>query len=353
MKSQLLQESRQALELHNFSEALQKTQQLIALDPGDHQSYLLYGDIFMEMENGTKAIEHYERGLAIRSDDASAFFKLGNAYEMKEDYQNALQQYKTARRLEPDNSLYAAYTGRALNRQGIESGNVNYENEGLGLMEQAFQAGITDANLREQLAIAHLTQAISHWPKHPEQEGYFVATELVHLQHTKAHLEWVTNLYDRSNQAITQRVAEIEGFVRDMEKRQFAGYPYLRKVPFIVGVMFGLFGQVFLGITMLAMGVLYHFSQYQPGYLANRMLFKGNYRPPFIVRRLDQMDNVLSGITIYSNSLSNLFLNKFLFNLVFGATRFGMVLVVLPYEIIKGFMANYGLKDQLMAKAQA
>lgn len=349
MNEQLFQESQTALEQHNFSEALQKAQQLINLNPGDHRAYIHYGDIFMEMENSTKAIENYEKALSIRPDDAAAFFKLGNAYEMKEDFQNARHQYQTARRLDPANTMYMGYLGRLLNLKGIETGNINFENEGLSLMEQAYAAGFTDTNLREQLSIAHLAQTMGNWRKHPEQEGYFVATEPIHIQHAKTHLEWVKNLHDPSNQAIAKRLAELEGVVSEAEKRTFAGYPYLLKVPFISGVIFFILGFKVVGIFGLLMGVLYHISQIKPVYMVNQQMFKGDYRDPFIVRRLDQMDRQLSGITIFSSSWSGLFFNKFLFNLVGGTIRYGMVLMMMPYEIVKGFMNNYGLITKIRA----
>lgn len=353
MKPQLMLESRTALEQQNFSEALQKAQQLIALDPGDHTTYLLYGDIFEAMDNGVKAIEQYEKALAIRPDDAEGFFKLGNAYELCEDNQSALSQYQTARRLDPANHLYMASYGRLLHKKGLDSGNVNYENEGLSLMEQAFHAGVRDAYLNEQLSIAHLLKATEDWQKHPEQADMIVPTDALHLQHAKIHLEWVRNLHDPANEAIAKRLAELDAVVRDNEKRVFAGYPYLRKAPLIVGGVVLLIGQVIPGIILLLLGSLYHVSQIKPVYMVNRMLFPGQYRDPFIVRRLDQMDRELSGITIFSSSWSGLFFNKFLFNFVFGALRYGMVIVMLPYEIIKGFIVNHGLKDQLMAKMRA
>jgi len=353
MKPQLMLESRTALEQQNFSEALQKAQQLIALDPGDHTAYLLYGDIFEAMDNGFKAIEQYEKALAIRPDDAEGFFKLGNAYELCEDTQSALSQYQTARRLDPANHLYMAYTGRLLNKKGLDSGNINFENDGLALMEKAFQAGVRDKNLNEQLAIAHLLKATESWRRHPEQPDMVMPTEQVHVEHTKSHLEWVRNLYDTTNQAIGQKLAELDNLVRINEQKQFAGYPYLRKAPLIVGGILLVAGQVIVGAILLVLAGLYHVSQLKPGYMVNRMHFPGEHRPPFIVRRLDQMDRELSGITIFSSSWSGLFFNKFLFNFVFGALRYGMVIVMLPYEITKGFMVNHGLKDQLMAKMRA
>ncbi len=353
MKSQLSQDIRTALDQDNFSEALQKTQQLISMDPADFDAYLLNGDIFLRMGNGAKAVENYEKAVSIRPHEAEAFFKLGNAYDHQEDIQKSLNQYQSARRLEPGNNLYMACVGRQLNKKGIESKNINLENEGLALMEQAYQAGVREENLNEQLSIAHLYQATNSWLEHPEKENFSVPTEKVHLEHAKIHLEWVRNLYDRSNQAIGKPLTELDELVRDMEKRYFAGYPYLRKVPFISGAVFFVFGFKILAIPTLLMGVAYHFSQFQPRYMANRQLFKGSYREPFIVRRLDQMNETLSGITIWSSSLSNLFFNKFLFALVFGTIRFGMVLMMLPYEIVKGFLNNYGLKQQLVEKVKS
>jgi tetratricopeptide (TPR) repeat protein len=353
MQPQLMLESRTALDQENFAEALQKAQQFVNLHPNDTNAYLCYGDVFLAMNNGPKAAEQYEKAIALRSDLAEAYFKLGNACEMREDDLGALSQYQTARRLDPTNDLYMAYHGRLLNKKGLDSGNINYENEGLALMEKAFHAGVRDTDLNEQLSIAHVFKATENWLKHPEQEGLIVPTEEVHLQHAKVHLEWVRNLHDPANEAIAKRLAELDAVVRDNEKRVFAGYPYLRKAPLIVGGIVLLIGQVIPGAILLVLAGLYHVSQLKPVYMVNRMQFPGQYRPPFIVRRLDQMDRELSGITIFSSSWSGLFFNKFLFNFVFGAVRYGMVIVMLPYEITKGFLVNHGLKDQLMAKIRA
>lgn len=353
MKPQLMQEIREAIQLENFSEALNKVQQLIKLDPNDAESCLLYADVFLAMENGAKAVEQSEKAVALRPDSAEAYFTLGNALELCEDNAGALNQYQTARRLDPANNLYMAYHGRMLNKKGLDAGNINYENEGLALMEKAFHAGVQDAALNEQLSIAHLFKATESWPKNPEQPDMVVPTEVIHLQHAKIHLEWVRNLHDPANEALAKRLADLDGVLRDNEKRVFAGYPYLRKAPLIVGGLLLLFGQVIAGVILLLMAGLYHVSQLKPVYMVNRMLFPGQYRPPFIVRRLDQMDQELSGITIFSSSWSGLFFNKFLFNLVFGAVRYGMVILMLPYEITKGFLVNHGLKAQLMAKMRA
>lgn len=353
MKPQLMLESRTALDQENFAEALQKAQQLIALDPNDHSAYLLYGDIFMAMDNGHKAAEQYEKAVSLRPDAAEAFYKLGNACELREDDQSALSQYQTARRLDPANDLYMASHGRLLNKKGLESGNINYENEGLALMEKAFHAGVRNAYLNEQLSIAHGLKATENWRKHPEQPDLIVPTEAVHLQHAKAHLEWVRHLHDPANEAIARRLAELDAVILENEKRVFAGYPYLRKAPLIVGGVVLLIGQVIPGIILLLLGGLYHVSQLKPVYMVNRMMFPGQYRDPFIVRRLDQMDQLLSGITFFDTSLTRLLFHKFLFGFAMGALRCGMVIFMLPYEITKGFLVNHGLKEQLMAKMRA
>lgn len=353
MKPQLIQDIRNAINLENFSEALNKAQQLIALDPNDAEAYLLYADVFLAMENATKAAGQCEKAIALRPDSAEAYFKLGNALELREDDPGALNQYQTARRLDPSNNLYMASYGRLLNKKGLDSGNTNYENEGLALMEKAFQAGVRDAALNEQLSIAHVLKATEGWPKHPEQPDMVVPTEAAHLQYAKTHLEWVRNLYDPTNEAVAKRLTELDAVVRDNEKRVFAGYTYLRKAPLIVGGILLLFGQVVFGAILLLLAGLYHVSQLKSVYMVNRMLFPGQYRPPFIVRRLDRMDEELSGITIFSSSWAGLFFNKFLFSTLVSAIRYGMVIVMLPYEITKGFLVNHGLKEQLMAKMRA
>ncbi|MBP6827385.1 MAG: tetratricopeptide repeat protein [Saprospiraceae bacterium] len=353
MKPQLMLEIRNALNFENYAEALQKAQQLINLDPNDADAYLLYGDVFKAMDNGIKAVEQYEKALAIQPGNAEGFFKLGNAYEMREDEQSALSQYQSARRLDPSNNLYLAYHGRLLNKKGLDSGNINYENEGLDMMEKAYQAGVRDENLHEQLAIAHLCKSTESWRRHPEQADLVVPTEQMHVEHAKIHLEWVRNLYDRSNQAISQKLAELDNLVRINETKQFAGYPYLRKAPLVVGGILLVFGFLIAGGIVLLLAGLYHVSQLKPGYMINRMQFPGEYRHPFIVRRLDQMDNMLSGITFFDSSLSRLLFHKFLFGFAVSAMRYCMVIMMLPYEIVKGFLVNHGLKEQLMAKMRA
>lgn len=353
MKPQLIQEIRNAINSENFSEALNKAQQLIALDPNDADACLLYADVFLAMENATKAAEQCEKAIALRPDSAEAYFKLGNALELREDDPGALNQYQTARRLDPANNLYMAYHGRLLHKKGLDSGNINYENEGLALMEKVFHAGVRDAALNEQLSIAHVLKATESWPKNPEQPDMVVPTEAKHLQHAKIHLEWVRNLYDPTNEAVAKRLTELDAVVGDNEKRVFAGYPYLRKAPLIVGGLVLLIGQVIPGAILLVLGGLYHVSQLKPVYMVNRMLFPGQYRHPFIVRRLDQMDEFLSGITFFDSSLSRLLFHKFLFGFVVSAMRYMMVIVMLPYEITKGFLVNHGLKEQLMAKMRA
>lgn len=353
MKQQLIQEIRTALEVDNFTEALQKVQQLVTQNPDDPESLVHYGNVFLEMSNPKKAAEQYEKAVSLRPEYAEAYFGMGKAYELEDNYTGALNQYQSARRLDSSNNLYQAYYGRILHEKGVNDGNVNYIDEGLSIMENAYRAGVRDTALNEQLAIAHLGKATEHWRVHPEDKNTSFPTEAYHLEHTKIHLDWVRNLYDPSNKAVGQSLHELDNLVRINETKSFSGYPYIRKAPLITGGLVLLAGQVIPGVIFLSLGGLYHISQIRPQYLNNRMHFPGEYRPPFIVRRLNKMDEELSGITIFSSSWSGLFFNKFLFNVVFGAIRYGMVIVMLPYEIVKGFWKNHGLREVVLSKVKS
>jgi Tfp pilus assembly protein PilF len=336
-----------ALERNDYAAAMQIAQQAIALDADEPIGYLLYGDVFLAMENGKKALEQYEKAHALRPDEADIFFKIGMAYETQGDPPSALAQYQTAYRLAPSSHLYLAYYGRLLHNKGIEAGNINYANEGLALMEQAYQAGERDAALEEQLAIAHLHKSTESWRTHPEQAELVVPTEQAHVEQAKARLNAARQLHNPANQALAQRIAELDEAVRMGEKRIFAGYPYLRKAPLITGAILLVIGQVFLGVSLLILGGLYHLSQYKPGYLCNQMLFQDEYRPPFVVRRLNKIDEMLSSIVFWDTSYTGLLFKKFVFNLLVHALRYSVVIIALPYEIAKGLAVNYGLKERL------
>ncbi|MBK6930666.1 MAG: tetratricopeptide repeat protein [Saprospirales bacterium] len=340
MQNEIMQTVRYALDQQHFSQALQAAKQAVEANPQDPDAQLLYGDVFLEMENASKAIEHYQQAAALQPACAPAFFKLGNAYELLEDDQAALGQYQTVRRLDPANAQYKGRHGKLLYRKGAAAGNPNFTAEGLRLMEQALEAGATDETVREQLALACFDNAMTIWHPHPENPGEMVATEPAHLHHTRQQLARIRQLTDGSNLAITARLAEFEQHLGELEKREFTGYKYILKAPAIVGGLFLLFGFYVFGIALLAMAALYYFSQIRPVYLSNRQMLRNNQRPPFIIRRLDAMSEDLSNIWFFG-SLTDIFFMRFMFRFVFGAIRYSMVILMLPYEIVKGFMVNY------------
>lgn len=352
MKEQLVRELESALNNNNFSAALQLGARLINAYPNDPDSYILAGDTFSDMENWSKAIENYEKALAIAPNDPGVYFKLGEAYELQGDLQAAMDQFQVARKLEPSNLLYTGHFGRILHEKGRQTNNVNLIKEGLGLMENAAAAGQMEKIIREQLAIAYLEDAHSNWRRHPELIDKWMATELEHLVHTKNQIEKAKSLIDTSNPSINQVILEFESSLIELEKREFCGYKYLLKAPAIVGGILLITGNTGFGILLLLMAGLYYVSQLKPGYLQNRLLYKNDYRDPFIIRRLDAMSRELGGITWWTTSFTDLILFRFFFRLVFGAIRYMMVIVMLPYEILKGFWINFELAQKVMKKAE-
>ncbi|MBK8566686.1 MAG: tetratricopeptide repeat protein [Saprospiraceae bacterium] len=349
MKSQIIKDIETALQHDNFSEALQLGSRLVSSFPNDHEAYLQMGNVFMKMENWSKAIENYEKALAISPNSADAYFRLGEAYELKDDFQAARHQFQTARRLEPSNMLYAGHYGRLLHERGHETNNVNLKQEGIELMEGAVNAGEAEKIIKEQLALAYIERSYSTWHRHPENKDEFLATESEHLNYARRQVEMAKSLLDGSNISINNRIAEIEAHLAEMEQRKFSGYKYLLKAPAIVGVVLLLAGSPVLAVLLLLMAALYYFSQFKPGYLFNRTYFKNDYRDPFIVRRLDAMGEEMGRFTFFG-SFSNVIFMKFAFRFVFGAIRYGMVIVMLPYEIIKGFLVNYDLVNKMTAR---
>lgn len=352
MKSQLVQELETALNNDNYSKALQAGQQLIANYPNDADSYLLTGEVFSGMENWGKAIEHYEKALSISPNDANAYFLLGDAYEQKDDFQSARQQYQIARKLEPTNSIFTGHYGRLLHENGRKTGNINLTTEGRQIMESVVQAGDAEKIIREQLAIAYLDDRYATWRQHPEQHDMYVPTESIHLDHTKKQLAKAKTLIDNSNPSINKVVQETENLLAELEKRKFFGYNILIKAPIVFGVLFMLFGGTFFGVLLLVMAGLYYASQFKPKFMENRIHFNQDYREPFVIRRINAVAEDFGGFTFFG-SLTDIFFMRFAFKFAFGVVSYLMALVMLPYEIFKGFWVNYDLQHKMVAKTAA
>ncbi|MCB0520594.1 MAG: tetratricopeptide repeat protein [Lewinellaceae bacterium] len=353
MKAQLVQDLETALSNQNFQQALAAGNSLLAQFPNDMDSYILNGDVYSGMGNWGKAVEYYERAESFNPGEAIVYFKLGDTYERKGDAQTAYHHYYSALTLSPENYFYRGNLGRLLYEKGRESNNFDLKKQGLEQMEMAANAGAADRLLKEQLALAYLDQCAAVWRQHPENKDEYLATEREHLDFAKDQITKARHLTDGSNQVLNNYASSIEGHVSDGEKRKFRGYPYLLKAPAIVGALLLVFGQTAFGIVLLLMAGMYYFSQLKPGYLVNRMFYKNDYRDPFIVRRLDALGREMGNITIWATSLSDLFMMQFLFKLVFGFIRYGMVIVMLPYEIFKGFWVNYDLQHKMVAKTAA
>ena len=343
MKAQLIHEVESALQQTHYSEALQKAKDLATMYPDDYLVYTLYGNVFMEMDNWGKALDQYEKALTIHPSDPETYFKLGLAHEANEDDTKALSQYQTAARLVPSNKQYAGYVGRLVYQKGVDRANTNFIQEGMGLMEQSVTTGQSDAAIREGLAISYVQQALSTWRQHPEGKDEWFATEYAHLAYTRDRLTKARSIMDPSNAALAGRVAELENLVNNLEKRTYAGYNYLLKAAAISGAVLFLIGFKVIGVILLVLAALYYVSQCAPGYLTSRRQLEGG-REPFIVRRLNAVGEDLSQYSFFSTSLTNLMFTKFLFGLFATIMRYGMVIMLLPYEIIKGFIRNYGGK---------
>lgn len=345
MKQELMQTTQQAIQQQNFAQALQTAKQLVETHPTDADARLLYGDVFREMGNRSKAIEQYTEATELRPDLALAFYKLGQVYDLEENFTAALSQFKIANRLDPANAHIKGYLGKLEYQKGLESNNINYTNSGIELMETAVEAGVADEVVSEGLAIAYLSQALATWQPHPDNPDEFLATEAGHIAYTRNKLNQAKRLTDGSNQAINNRIAELEQHLESVEKRAFSGYTYLLKAPAVVGAIALFFGAYGFGVLLLVLAGLYYVSQIRPGYLTNRAQLNPKARAPFIIRRLDALSEEIGDIWFFG-SLGQIFFMKFMFRFVFGAVRYAMVIVMLPYEIIKGFVVNYQVAVQ-------
>lgn len=348
-KEKLISEVQLALQEERYNEALTLSNQLIRDFNDDDQSYLMLGDVYLKMGNVSKSIAFYEKALEINPGYAISYFKLGNAYEMEDNPQAALNQYQTAAMLEPDNYEYKGSVGNLLYRKGKLKNDFHLLHEGLITMEEAVSSGESSQFLKDELANAHLDLAYATWNPHPENEGEFVATEYTHLVEARSRIGKAKELTDGSNFPLLSRIRDMEEDVNSLEKRKSFGRRYIQKVPIIAGIILLIFGATGWGIAFLVLAVLYFFSQRKPVYLANRMYYKNNYREPFVMRRIQETYNYLSGFS-FIGSIPNVFLMTTITRIVVGFFSYCMVLMMLPYEIIKGFIVNYDLIGKIMQK---
>ncbi|MCO6492318.1 MAG: hypothetical protein J5I98_28125 [Phaeodactylibacter sp.] len=154
-------------------------------------------------------------------------------------------------------------------------------------MERAVNSDTATEIIKEQLAIAYLDRCLSGWANHPENKDEKLATEKRHLDHARSQIERAKNLAGGSNTAINNRISE--------------------------------------------------------------MYVENNDRAPFIIRRIEAVANEINSFSIFG-SFMDVILFKLISRVVFSAISYAMVVVMLPYEIAKGFWVNYGLQNQIAAK---
>ena len=107
------------------------------------------------------------------------------------------------------------------------------------------------------------------------------------------------------------------------------------------------------GILLGMMAAAYYVSQLKPGYLFNLQYLKKDDRDPFIVRRIDAFSRQMGEVTLYSTSFTDLMWRRFIFSTGVRLMHYFMVIVMLPFEIIRGFFVNFELMNKLQTKMAA
>ena len=115
-----------------------------------------------------------------------------------------------------------------------------------------------------------------------------------------------------------------------------------------MGLLFLLFGAMGNGILCLLGAGLYYVSQLQPGFVHNKRYLKGKFREPLALRRISQLQDLLSQFTIFGSIPNVLFMSS-LIRFVARCIGAMIVLITLPYEIIKGFLINYNYHEVVSA----
>ncbi len=338
MHQKILQEVQGLLEQNRLTEALQLAQNAVKENPNDAFAAEAYGDAFAKMENWAKAEEQYERAIQLSAVDAPIYAKLGNVHMVKSNYQVAYGHYQSASKLDPSNPDYLGRAGAMLYAQGESAKNINQMAEGFTLMQQSLDSGSSDDVVKEMLCIAYLEKVFQSWI--PDSEGRdLLPTEKHHIDDAGQMLQHAKELADGYNEAINKRIAEIESLLNNLSKKKFIGSNYLIKAPIVVGLIIPFLGMKALGVVVLAMAALYYYSQMAPGYKINKLVLSGA-KDPLIIRRLNDIGKQFEGITFFG-SLGDIFFKRFLFSFLISAMRYIAAVMMLPFEIIRGFMVNH------------
>ncbi len=337
-----------ALNNNNFKEALTKAKELETLYPDNPEVKTLMGDIFVQMGNFLMAAEQYERAMKIDPLNAVTYSKLGFAHAGLNKWEQAVSYFNSALNLEPENYRFYGSYGWALWTYGRIQNNQSMMKEAFGYLMDAKQNGIEMQIVNDALAEYHIANTTASWPVVQEENGpASYATKLEHVTEAKRELRKAAALMSDSNEALREEFNATQDFIKDLEKRAFHGYPFVRKGAITIGIILLLIGSFTLGITVLIMAALYHHSQLSPGYIANRRYLKGNYGEPFWVRRINEIGNFASNISFYSTSFTKVLLMGWLFRIFTVGFQYMMAVFFMPFLIISGYITNYDLLNQM------
>lgn len=339
-KGSLILKIEDSLEQNNYSEALMQTNELLKNYGEEEKAYALFGDIYLDMNNSQKSIEYFQKANVINPGNADYYLKLAEAYELQGEGIFAYNQYQTALRLEPANPIYKAKLGNMMNFMGHITKNAHQVREGLLMLEEVVYSGAANQEIKDKLACAYLESSFETWIPHPEKESIMLPTEYAHLTQAREKVAKARHLVDKENPRLLDRISLLEKKIDSFEKTSNDGYRNIQKVPIIVGILL-FFVNPALSFLAFAMAGLYYYSQQKPAYLVNRRHFKQNYRPPLIIRRLNALDNFASSISFFDTSFSRLMFITIFYRLIYGVLRYGFIMFLLPYEIIKGMIVNW------------
>lgn len=340
MKEQHSIQVSQFINQGNYTEAYNYARKLVETNPSDFYGFELLGDVFTSMCNYPKAIECYRSAEQLEPTNPSIYFKIGNIFEKENHPAEALRNFQIAFQIFPQNKLLGAYAGKNMYILGKAQNDNELIEKGLTLMNQAVEANQVNEEIRKVLSNAYLDLYGISWLPDPTEPGMLLATTKGHVQDARQYVDYASFINQGVDNKTNFRIQEAYNFINQLLVRKFTGYHYIWRVPVGFAVLFFAGGLYFLGFFCLLLGAGYYISQMAPSYLINRRILKENAREPFIVRRINAAGNALEGITVFG-TLSQVFFWKFAFQAIVAVTRYSIVMILLPYEIIRGFINNY------------
>jgi tetratricopeptide (TPR) repeat protein len=99
--SSLKEEGVRLLKAGKISEAIEKLQQALALDPEDGQIHCYLGAAYNAMPDKLHAIHHFEECVRLE-ESPKAYYNLGLVYESVHRVDEAVRQYRMALELDPN-----------------------------------------------------------------------------------------------------------------------------------------------------------------------------------------------------------------------------------------------------------